>query len=72
MDNYNIERLDKPAGARGGIATLITYSVLNNPFNMETLVVRLKHSTGDLTVYHRPSNSITDDVINYYRKMFNA
>ena len=23
MENYNIERLDRPAGAHGGIATLI-------------------------------------------------
>ena len=52
-----------------------SYSVLNNPFNMEALIVRLKHSTGDLTVvnvYHRPSDKIPDDDINDYRKLFNA
>ena len=65
MKNYNIERLDRPAGAHGGIATLIrtgiSYPVLNNPFNMEALIVRLKLSTDDLTVvnvYHRPSDKI--------------
>ena len=79
MENYNIERLDRPAGAHGGIATLIrtgiSYSVLNNPSNMEALMVRLKLSTGDLTVvnvYHRSSDKIPDDVINDYRKLFNA
>ena len=58
MENYNIERLNRPAGAHGGIIrTGITYSVLNNPSNMEALIVRLKLSTGDLgvvNVYHRP------------------
>ena len=79
MENYNVERLDRPAGAHGGIATLIrtgiSYSVLNNPSNMEALIARLKFSTGDLTVvnvYHRPSDNIPDDVINDYRKLFNA
>ena len=75
----NEERIDRLAGARGGIATLIragiSYSVLNNPSNMQALIVRPKLSTGDLTVvnvYHRPSDNITDDVINDYRKLFNA
>ena len=42
---------------------------------MEVLMVRLKLSTGDLTVgnvYHRPSDKIPDDVINDYWKLFNA
>ena len=79
MENYNIERLDGPTGAHGGFASIIrtgiSYSVLNNPSKMEALIVRLKLSTGDLTaanVYHRPSDKIPDDVINDYRKMFNA
>ena len=41
----------------------------------EQLIVRLKLSTGDLTVvnvYHRPSDNIPDGVINDYRKLFNA
>ena len=69
MENYNI----------GCIATLfrtgISYSVLNNPSNMEALIVRMKLSTGDLAVanvYHRPFDIITDDVISDYRKLFNA
>ena len=68
MENCNIERLDRPAGAHGGIATLIrtgiSYSVLNNPSNMEALIVRLKLSTDGLTVvsvYHRPSHKIPDN-----------
>ena len=79
IENYSIERLDSPAGARGSIATLIrtviSYSVLGNPTNMEALIVRLKLSTGDLTVvnvHHRPSDNITDDVISDYRNLFNA
>ena len=79
MENYNIERLDKLVGARGGIATLmrtgISYSVLDNPSNMEALIVRLKLATGDMTavnIYHRPSDNIPDDVISDYRKLFNA
>ena len=42
---------------------------------MEALIVRLKLSTGELTVvnvYHRPSDNIPDDVFNDYRKLFNA
>ena len=42
---------------------------------METLNIRLKLSTGDLSVvivYHRSSNNITNDVINDYRKLFNT
>ena len=66
MKNYNVERLDRPAGARGSIATLIwtgiSCSVHNNPSNMEALIVRLKLSPGDLTVvnvYHRrPTTSL--------------
>ena len=79
MENYNIERLERPAGAQGGIATLIrtgiSYSVLNNPSNVEALIVRLMFSTGDLTVvnvYHRPSDKIPDDVINDLRNLFKA
>ena len=37
MENYNIKRLDRPAGGHGRIVTLIgtgiSYSVLNNPSN---------------------------------------
>ena len=48
MENYNIERLDRPAGAHGVIATLtrtgISYSVLNNPCTMEAVIIRLKLS----------------------------
>ena len=79
MENYNIERLDRPAGAHGGFGTLITtgisYCVLNNPSNMEALIVCLKLSIGDLTVvnvYHRSTDNIPDDIINDYRKLFNA
>ena len=79
MENDNIERLDRSAGAHGGIATLIrtgiSYSVLNNPSNMEALIVRLKLSTGGLTVvnvYDRPSDKIPDDVINDYLKLCSA
>ena len=42
---------------------------------MEALIVRLKISTGHLTVvnvYHRPSDNIQDDVINDYRKLLNS
>ena len=42
---------------------------------MEALIVPLKFSTCDLTVvnvYHSPSDKIPDDVINDYRKLFNA
>ena len=77
MKNYDIERLDSPAGARGSIATLIrtgiSYSVLSNPTNMEALIVRLMLSTGDLTVvnvHHRPSDNITDYVISDYRNAY--
>ena len=78
MENYNVKQLDRPAGARGGIATLIRtgilYSVLNNASNVKALIVRLKLSTSDVTVinvYHHPSDNIPD-VINDYWKLFNA
>ena len=78
IENYNIERLNKPTDARGVITTLIrtdiSYSVLNNDSSMEAHIVPLKHSTRDLTVvvYHCPSDNITDDVVSNNRKLFNA